>query len=46
MMTTMFSERAGSSSVATQLSAPSLAGIVNAAGSFRSTSQDENRELL
>jgi kumamolisin len=29
----------------TSVSAPSLAGIVNAAGSFRNSSQDENREL-
>jgi kumamolisin len=29
----------------TSVSSPSLAGIVNAAGSFRSSSQDENREL-
>jgi kumamolisin len=29
----------------TSVSAPSLAGIVNAAGSFHNSSQDENREL-
>jgi kumamolisin len=29
----------------TSVSSPSLAGIVNAAGSFRSSSQEENREL-
>src|SRR5208282_2679565 len=29
----------------TSVSAPSLAGIVNAAGGFRNSSQDENREL-